>query len=158
MTKREIAKEALERKLEAYRKYQLFTEKQKLDEQTEIISNQIKTAEQVRLINETMAREYLAQLKKAYNEHLAKEQFKEWREQVLNFNDDYVTGMERLFILRKEEKKNIQQSAKEGFSLKSWKMEIERDSDASGSSGNNERDEITHDKQEEREEEKVKET
>jgi len=160
MTKSEMAKEALERKLEAYKKYQLFTEKQKLDEQTDIIRNQIKSAERVRLINDIYAREYLSKLKKAYQEHLAKEQFKEWREHVLNFNDDYITGMERLFVLREGEERSVRQSAEsadKGFSLSSWRSEIERDGETTGNSGNSEREEISHDKQEEREEEKIKE-
>lgn len=156
MTKSEIAKRALERKLEAYEKYQQFTEKQKLDEQTELLSNQIKSVEQVRFINEIMARDYLSRLKKAYQEHLAKEQFKEWREHVMNFNDDYITGMERLFILRENEEKHVRQSAEKGFSLNSWRNEIERDNEATGNSGNSEREEISHDKQEERDEEKTK--
>ncbi len=156
MTKQEIAKEAFERKLETYKKYQQFKDKEELDKQTEHIIMQIKNAEQVKLINEVMANEYLAELKRNYTAHIHSEQFKEWREQVINFNDDFITSRERLFAMRDEEKKSLNTREKFAFSLNDWKRELDRNGASTNASGNNEREEITHDKQEEREEEKTK--
>lgn len=156
MTKQEIAKEAFERKLETYKKYQQFKDKEELDKQTEHIIIQIKNAEQVKLINEVMANEYLTELKRNYTAHIHSEQFKEWREQVINFNDDFITSRERLFAMRDEEKKSLNTTEKFAFSLNDWKRELDRNGASSNASGNNEREEITHDKQEEREEEKTK--
>lgn len=150
MTKKEIAKQILDRKLEDCKKRE-FKEKEKMDEAFVTLANQIKLAREVNLINTAMTIEYLSHLEQKYRENLQSEQFKEYRDQVINFNDDITTERERLYVMRKQEKENNQQS------MKKWEQELDKKNSSNSAASVSERAEITRDKENERENEKEQE-
>ena len=106
MTKKEIAKQSLNRKIEEYEKYRKFKDKEEADNTYRTLEAQIKLAKEVNLINTVMTMEYLSRLQKRYSQILQSEQFREYRDQVLNFNDDVITDKERLYTMQQQEKKN----------------------------------------------------
>lgn len=150
MTNKEIAKQTLDRKLEECERYRKFKDKEQLDSTFQTLAAQVKLAREVNLINTVMTIEYLSRLEKKYMEVLQSEQFKEYRDQVINFNDDVITERERLYAMREQEKKNIEQS------MKKWEKEIDKKASSNSSSSTNERTEITKDKENEREKEQEK--
>lgn len=126
-----------------------YEDKQDLDRSTLVLAEQIKMIHEVNLINTIMANKYLSDLQKKYAKLLQTEQFKEYREQVINFNDDFITDRERLFNIRKTEADNNK------MSMDAWKQAMKEDKHGNGSSnGGSEIEEpISEKKQEEPEQE-----
>ena len=150
MTNRELAKQTLDRRMEEFEKYQKFKNKEDLDNATRTLVAQVQMVREVNLINTIMTNEYLSRIEKKYRDTLHSEQFKEYREQVINFNDDFITSRERLYNMREQEKKNTQ-------SMRMWEREVDKKSTANPNSGTNVRSEISKNKDNERENESEKE-
>lgn len=136
MTKKELAKQALDRKIADYEKTNAYRNKEELDKATQALVEQVRMAQNVNLINATLSNEYLAKLEKKYTQSIHSEQFKEYREQVLNFNDDFITSRERLFRMRKTEKESTEKS------MSKWKNEINKYSSNGSGYGGNTREEL----------------
>lgn len=120
-----------------------FKERKDVEERAKFITEQVIFVQQLNLINTICINEYLARIEKKRIDELNKLGQKEYREQVVNFNDDYVTDRERRILSEKEEKL---------FSMSDWKETI---SDNNGSSsGNSDREDNFKNKENERNESK----
>lgn len=112
MTKNQkIAQESLERRIENYKR-QKVKDIQALEQATNKLIDQIHLVELVRLIDTVRMNEYLSQVEKRYMEILQTESFKEYREQIVNFND-YESFRDKLFRYAKQEEKNVSRSRSE---------------------------------------------
>lgn len=146
VTSKDIAKQILDRKIVEYEKYRKFKDKKELDEAMQVLTSKIQLAVEVNMISVIAANSYLSQLEKKYIEIMYSEQFKEYREQIINFNDDIITSRERLFIMRKQETENTKNS------MKTWRSELDKQSSSGAGEGGNGREEILKNKETEREE------
>lgn len=139
----DIAEESLERSVETYLYYTDFKDKEELDKKSERLSSQIKMFLACNIINFIMAQEYLASMEKRYIEALHSERFKEWREQIINLNDDFISDRERLFHLKAVEKDVLGKIKKESesfLSMEEWKDSIT--ATGTETSGANERNDV----------------
>lgn len=143
-----LATATINRKMEKFYNCK-YKHKQDLDRSMFVLAEQIKMVHEMNLINTIMANKYLSDLKKKYAKILQLEQFKEYREQVINFNDDVVTDRERLFNIRKTEADNNK------LSMDAWKQAMKDEKNGSGSNnGTSEIEEpVSEKKQEEPEQE-----
>ena len=133
MTKNQkIAQESLERKIENYKNHKI-KDAQDLEQSTNRLINQIHLAELVRLINTIQMNDYLSRVEKRYMELLQTEAFKEYREQIVNFNDDYESFRDRLFRYAKQNEKNVSRSKNE------WE-EMLKENYSAGCGGSSERE------------------
>lgn len=148
MTNRERAKQTLDRKIKEYEKYRKFKDKEFLDNVTKTLIAQVQMVRNVNLITSIMANEYLSRLEKKYMETLQSEQFKEYRGQIINFNDDFTTSKERLYNEWEQEKKHAEQS------ITVWEKELDKKNTANSNNNTNEREENLRDKENEREEDR----
>lgn len=80
----------------------------------EAIRERINFAARLQLINILEQQEYEKRLQTLISTKLSHERFAVYREQVINPNDDVSTALERLYDMRKDEKKNMD----------TWKQEI----------------------------------
>lgn len=128
MSDHEIVERDIERKIEAYKKNQKENDKKSLDEHTEEVVKQVLMFERMGMINNYQAQIYLSDLKRIYEEFLKGELFKEWRENVINFNDDILTSQERLLLSRLDEKKS-------SVNMVFWEKELRKRNNSSNSNG-----------------------
>lgn len=142
MTNLEIEKEKLDKKVNQYEKIKNFRNKEELNNATLILIAQIQRAREVNIINNIMVNEYIVRLKTKYKDMIQKKQMQEYKEQVLNFNDDFVTSKERVYMMKEQEKKSIEE----------WKKELEKKAtEDSSASAMHEKEENIRDKESERE-------
>lgn len=123
----QLAIATINKRMKNYENYLKYKDKQELDRSTYILVEQIKMIHELNLINTVMANNYLSDLKKKYIKKLQQEQFKEYREQIINFNDDVLTDRERLFLVRKTEENNARMSMNE------WKQSLNNNKKESSS-------------------------
>lgn len=142
MTNLEIEKEKLDKKVNQYEKIKNFRNKEELNNATLILIAQIQRAREVNIINNIMVNEYIVRLKTKYKDMIQKKQMQEYKEQVLNFNDDFVTSKERVYMMKEQEKKSIEE----------WKKELEKKvTEDSSTIAMHEKEENIRDKESERE-------
>ena len=142
MTNLEIEKEKLDKKVNQYEKIKNFRNQEELNNATLILIAQIQRAREVNIINNIMVNEYIVRLKTKYKDMIQKKQMQEYKEQVLNFNDDFVTSKERVYMMKEQEKKSIEE----------WKKELEKkETEDSSASAMHEKEENIRDKESERE-------
>lgn len=121
MRSKKLAVDTINKKMYDYEKYADYKDKADLDRATLLITEQIKLVHELNLINTIIANKYLSDLQKIFTMKLQRKQFKEFREQVINFNDDFTTEKEQLFIIRKTENNNLKMSMNE------WKNAIDEE-------------------------------
>lgn len=110
-------------KLERQKKFKDMTELKSASMELEA---QIVSAREVQLLTAIEAEEYMARIKNKYLDIMKKCFIKEYREQVINFNDDILTDRERLYLIRQQERKEVVEG------MEKWKGEINKKSSAAG--------------------------
>lgn len=145
MTRKEQAKEILDRKLKEIENKKKFENEKELEQDIAAVAAQIHKVQEVSLINTIEMNAYLSRLEEKYLKVLHTEQFKEYREQVINGDDDYLSYRERLFHYAKLERDNITRSRAQ------WEEALSG-SDTSGNNSHSGRNEILKSVAEEREE------
>ena len=127
------------------------TEKE-INERADFIKEQIDFVQQLDLVNIITMNEYLSQVEKKRVEELKKLSRREYREQVVNFNDDVLTAREKYILAQKEEQKALNKNKgidDDTLSVSEWLYQIENDV-SSSSSANNEREAMNRNKEQEK--------
>lgn len=120
-----------------------FKSEDDVNEMSNFIKEQVIFVYRIELIQTIMLDEYLSRIERKRIEELKKIAQKEYREQVINFNDDIITDKEKLLLARQQEKKNIEESV---MSVNQW-LDIMDNNSNSQSSSNNEREILTKEKE-----------
>lgn len=92
----------------------LIDNKERLEAQIQLINEQMKFAFQIQLINFRKLQQLQMEIQELLEEKLQHNRTQDFKEQIINKNDDTYTPRERLYDMRENEKK----------SLNEWKDEI----------------------------------
>lgn len=93
-------------------------DKKIINRESDFLNKQINFFNQINLINVITANHYLARVEEKRLNEIKKSREKEYREQVINFNDDITTEKERILLTQK----------KEAISLNDWEKIINEES------------------------------
>lgn len=143
MTKKELAKESLERLIKNHEKYRKWKDKEELDGETEKMVSNVLSVRTINFINTAEAQAYLARLEYYYTQTLHDVHFKEYRESVKDFEAELKKSREKLFYMRADVKEE------NAGGMARWKAAMKGNT-GNAASGNYEREEPTRDKRSEK--------
>lgn len=121
MTEEQLLLESLEKRIEQHEKNKKIKDKKELNEITQKLMMQVKTLENLNIIQRILADEFLQRIKNKYMETMKSEQFKLHKQETVDMEDGVYTEKENIIISeRRNEKEHMKKTMNE------WEQELKQ--------------------------------